>query len=655
MELGVWAGADGRLFMGILQLHSCEPSGKKTWDLRPQFTLNEIVQFTQLLPKELRASRVRNSTTALHWNIDVENLANKSGRSSIGVIAPNSNFSLWTVLPKKKLIGLDCFEAINGVVRNCIGVRTCRLKPQTAIVFDAEGRPCREVNVTAVAETIFRYVLRYYSHDLSQDQQAVMEVVLPKKMVERRLLRIDGADIVTYARGLPGRKRFVFYTGEDMEGMGGYLVNGFGLLQMFTWVAPWAIEGISKCTHLQVDASFKGAKPYAYYVPQAVIANRGLACGLSIAPTEREELFTSFHRLLRFDETQIPHPPILADLGTAISSFARNNELPLYMCHRHLLEAIGSSSLCVGLFQPLLRSLTEDEFVANLPQFVSDLAVFANHKLIDAKLVQKFEKLLGCTFYKKDDLYTGEISEVDWEAIRKWGLFARLGTATCTNQAEAFHRHVNDDTRANTCMLTKTKTLVEAVRRSRETINTRIVSGVTHKQTHMKKRLEARIATENVKIEAREVCTCSQNSRNAMLYQCDGFCYHTVAAGCVREHHEACLLHDEHLLETEDPIIIQTKEKWEFGDRHAKNATKSRKRDDGSLYCDTLMWKFLHSCSLLLDKSIGETLDIVLAFFSANSLDPAKFPTFTSQQISEIKAQLVAQRTECAQTAPTQA
>ena len=141
----------------------------------------------------------------------------------------------------------------------------------------------------------------------------------------------------------------VYEHATSLEHLGTECRERVGELQLFAWTPPWTPNEMSWCTHLHVNASFKGARPYAYYIPQPITANRWLAW-LVVPPNEKDELFLSYHRLLRFHELGINHPPVLADLGGAIHSFAEQEGLKLYMCHRHRLEAIGSSS-CASVVQ----------------------------------------------------------------------------------------------------------------------------------------------------------------------------------------------------------------------------------------------------------------------------------------------------------------
>ena len=639
MQVGI-RNDDGRLLLGRLELLGRSESGEQIWMFRDHLELNHIMRLIQSLPEELEVTRVKYTNMPLHWNILGPNMCNKKGVSTIATVSPDPHFAMWTVIVREPLLAYQCFIPTTRSVVGLPGIKTYEVQARSNIVFDREGVPYRENAVNLLTEKIFSYVLRYHSDKLNAEQQQQLEVTLPKKSLIRRLMRIEAAEFLTFIHSLPGRKLAVISTTSNPN-TPGYIIEGVGELQLFAWVPPWALNGFARCNHLQVDASFKGAKPYAYYIPQAIIANRGLACGLVIAPTEKDELFLSYHRLLRFHELGLPHPPVLADLGGAIHSFAEQEGLQLYMCHRHLLEAIGSSSHAISLFQPLLRALTEDEFLAAVPQFACDLAAFVNHGLIDQKLIEKFENYLGCHFKKNGSKYTGDIDDISKEAIQLWALFAREGVATCSNQAEALHKHVNRKTRENTSFMTKLLVLIEAVKHSFATINERIIFGVQKKQKSLAKQLRQRIEVENVKIEAREHCNCPQHTRNELLYQCDGFCYHTIAAGKLVKHHPACLMNSDNELPTEEPIIVQTTNAWKFAKPHKRKKVLPKHKSNLDLSNSPLLWNFVHSCSILLELSLQDALDIVFLFFADQNIDANKFNTATSNQIAEYKAQLV--------------
>ena len=49
--------------------------------------------------------------------------------------------------------------------------------------------------------------------------------------------------------------------------------NDDKILRSIVWIMPWAFEIIEKMHYLELDASFKATKPYAYSIFHAVIYN----------------------------------------------------------------------------------------------------------------------------------------------------------------------------------------------------------------------------------------------------------------------------------------------------------------------------------------------------------------------------------------------
>ena len=137
----------------------------------------------------------------------------------------------------------------------------------------------------------------------------------------------------------------------------------------------------------------------------------------------------------------------------------------------NIFRPLHNTSRAISLFQPLLRALTEDEFLEAVPQFVHDIAAFANYGLIDHKLIDRFEKDLGCHFKKDGSRYTGEITDLSKTAIEEWALFARRGIATCSNQAEALCQAREQNNAREHLLYGKALVLIEAVNNNFSTIN----------------------------------------------------------------------------------------------------------------------------------------------------------------------------------------
>ena len=107
-----------------------------------------------------------------------------------------------------------------------------------------------------------------------------------------------------------------------------------------------------------MDASFKFTKPFCYSMPLMVLYNRSIPIGLSVAITEKNELYSRF-----LDHIEISsNTSVLCDLGKALHSVCKEYHLNRFICHRHLIERFNSNSLCGYLITKLCQIKTFDKY-----------------------------------------------------------------------------------------------------------------------------------------------------------------------------------------------------------------------------------------------------------------------------------------------------
>ena len=642
MELCLRAQPDGTLRVCKLQNIRFGRQHVSQYVASPYLTLEQVVQFVQHLGHDqFQVKRVNNSRTWLHWNIGVPCQANKKGVKTIFKVTPSQNFDAWEIMAIPAVF--DCvIPTKRKVLWGSCSMKTFSLPPQPMKIAYDGGIPHRVIEWTQNTCKILGYVLRYHAESLSVGSQSLLEGILPRSSVTRRLLRLgDGADFLSFVGQLPGKKLCIFTQecGDD-----GYVVPNVGRLQLFCWVAPWALAAKDKCNHLQVDASFKGSAPYAYYVPQAVIANRGLACGLVIAPTEKAELYAAFDEVFgtTFDV------PILSDLGKAIKAYAKGREVPHYWCHRHLFELTGSNSYGAHLFGGLLLARSEHHLDSMIPQFVADVSVFANAGLIAPAIVLKFEKYLGAKFSRDTSgLLTGALdSEPKPQHTAKWALYARSGCATCTNQAEAFHKAVNMKIARSSPFMTKLRNLVTRIQENKGSINSRIIEGIQRAQENLVQDVD-RLRAAGVTVEERDTCMCASNRRNGLLYQTDGFCIHTCRTKRVSAH-EACLQHEGDLqVETQDPEIRYQEDIWEVPQEKQKRHPKFNmfSAPNLALLSDSRLGSFLRSLSYLIEKEPTDTFEIFYRYVSSHDVPASDFDQMNPETLANLKLAIVREAT----------
>jgi hypothetical protein len=171
-----------------------------------------------------------------------------------------------------------------------------------------------------------------------------------------------------------------------------------------TWLAPWAICALRQADYVELDCSFKALKPYVYSIPLAVKANSGIPLGIVMAPSERQAVFSLFADVLAekgFSRRDLFELPLLSDAGTALRSYAEGNaeregyHRHHYLCHRHLLESIGSGTIVALIARRLIFTTTEAAFKDIYPQTIADFVLGCRQNLISAPGRRKFAELFG--------------------------------------------------------------------------------------------------------------------------------------------------------------------------------------------------------------------------------------------------------------------
>jgi hypothetical protein len=129
-----------------------------------------------------------------------------------------------------------------------------------------------------------------------------------------------------------------------------------------------------------------------------VKANVSVPLGFFLAPSERTEVFSIFADALAeksFSLRDLYEISLLSDAGTALRSSAdggfrrRGYHRRHYLCHRHLLESLGSNTLVSLLARCLLFTRTQDTFREFYPQAIADFALGSQQNLIsDARRVK---------------------------------------------------------------------------------------------------------------------------------------------------------------------------------------------------------------------------------------------------------------------------
>lgn len=283
-----------------------------------------------------------------------------------------------------------------------------------------------------------------------------------------------------------------------------------------------------------------------------------------------------------------------------------------------------------------------------IPQFVADVSVFANAGLIAPAIVLKFEKYLGAKFSRDTSgLLTGALdSEPKPQHTAKWALYARSGCATCTNQAEAFHKAVNMKITRSSPFMTKLRNLVTRIQENKGSINSRIIEGIQRAQENLVQDVD-RLRAAGVTVEERDTCMCASNRRNGLLYQTDGFCIHTCRTKRVSAH-EACLQHEGDLqVETQDPEIRYQEDIWEVPQEKQKRHPKFNmfSAPNLALLSDSRLGSFLRSLSYLIEKEPTDTFEIFYRYVSSHDVPASDFDQMDPETLANLKLAIVREAT----------
>ena len=239
-------------------------------------------------------------------------------------------------------------------------------------------------------------------------------------------------------------------------------------LEGLTYLSPIISSVIQVCKYYQLDTSFYVFKDYVYCVPQFVVANCGIPLGIIIGRSEHAGLYTCLLRgVAQWEQAlrkktgidlgilqKFKAMPFLSDNHSALASYARGNKLTQYLCHRHIIESFGASSLIAICVRMLLDCYSEEEFKLQLD--IANKIIQARFTRMEGKVpntfiegVNKYARFSNqsVTVDKKTLTITFHpilLENQQHSPINNWALWIRNGVSSCSNHAEAFHRVLNE-------------------------------------------------------------------------------------------------------------------------------------------------------------------------------------------------------------------
>lgn len=238
-----------------------------------------------------------------------------------------------------------------------------------------------------------------------------------------------------------GDVKFLYRTGAQGYGLQ-KLKEGEHLFGL-TWVFPWATGLVMQVglNCILLDGTFRCLRPYTLVIVEAIVANESIPIAMGLSPTEDEDCY----RRLYAHMAEVFGPggvqalrsiPLVSDQGPGLKALARKLGLQWFLCHRHLINGAGASSMVGDWVRRLLKcgDHNEAKHVAKSIRF--EIAALESRK-------KKLFRRANCRLMLETMLYAVE-NECD--SMRFWARWLRAFCPTTSNAAEAVHGVLNRET-----------------------------------------------------------------------------------------------------------------------------------------------------------------------------------------------------------------
>ena len=204
----------------------------------------------------------------------------------------------------------------------------------------------------------------------------------------------DERDIYDELKTLPGRVRVHYCDDNETYQM---FCQGHRV-EWVSWVSPISAQLLMnpncKIQLIEVDATFP-IVDYILIVPQIVIYNTGIPMGFYVGPSENAEAYKLFFASLEKSGVtieRIREIPFLGDLGTGIKKFAKDKELIIWACIRHVLNLLSEGSMVDGMIEDTIRAIRQEDYEAKAIQYTQLLEEWHNEGAISSNAIQKYNK-----------------------------------------------------------------------------------------------------------------------------------------------------------------------------------------------------------------------------------------------------------------------
>lgn len=311
---------------------------------------------------------------------------------------------------------------------------------------------------------IGNYISKQNANSPSFLKAAFKNFVNDRTIIRRESVLASSSDFTCMLQFLPG---FVYYTYSDppkqkafteykLKRMGCLLnINGNNqVIRSVVWIAPWAARIQKMIQYIEIDASFKAVRPYAYCIFHGVIYNSSIPYAITLYPTEETKLYESlFLGLKKFhiESSDFENKNILSDLGTAIEAFSNLHSMSIKLCHRHIIERFGPKSGICTWVRKILKTKTLNDFLELRIIIRAEIEAFLSTKYdtsqIDTSYQTKIEDLEIMLMLPEevDEKENNALIKKSHYYLPKWANWLRrdLHIPRCSNHSEGMHGNVN--------------------------------------------------------------------------------------------------------------------------------------------------------------------------------------------------------------------
>jgi hypothetical protein len=210
------------------------------------------------------------------------------------------------------------------------------------------------------------------------------------------------------------------------------------------------------------DATFKFFRPYILEILHVIVRNESMPIAFAVFPTETGQSYLRMYRHVLEVLKKRKKPadlltklPFMSDRGSGLTKFISELKeedgllLWWFLCHRHLIENAGASSLAGDWVRLLLQCCTDSECIEAAQTILMEFDKLTEQQKVEFSKPENHHLLKSMLAAVKMEMapslqFSWEQPEVDPFESKFWARWVRNGCPTTTNAAESIHRWLNE-------------------------------------------------------------------------------------------------------------------------------------------------------------------------------------------------------------------